>query len=283
MESVTADLHTHSTASDGVDPPHRVAERAAAARLEAFALTDHDTTEGLAEAAARAREVGVAFLPGIELTCYAAGREVHLLGYGVRADDTVLVAHCARIKAARLERARLIGERLAAAGAPLDMDAVVASADGGNVGRAHIAKALLDAGHVATWDEAFNRFLGEGKPANAPKPDVPPAEAMGLIHGAGGCVFVAHPALGRQWDLLPQFAALGLAGVEAFHPEHDATSQARAAVFALDRGLRISGGSDCHGALAGREPALGRWGLDESRWRPLREFLRSRCATCNDL
>lgn len=273
MMSVVADLHTHSHASDGVDSPARVAERAAEARLTAFALTDHDTTAGLRAAGERARTLGIGFVPGIELTCYHQGREIHILGYDIDPDDRPLLVHCEMVRESRLGRARLIGQKLAEAGVPVDMQRVIESADGGNVGRAHVAKALLDAGHVRSWEEAFLLYLGDGCPANVPKPDLPPEQALALIHNAGGSAFIAHPSLGNQWDLIEPLYRAGLDGIEAFHPHMNQAETEKALALAIRFDLPVSGGSDCHGALAGRSPALGTCGLDTSRWGNFRRFL----------
>lgn len=266
-----ADLHSHSTASDGVDAPARVSERAAAAGLAVYALTDHDSVDGVAEAAARGRELGIAVVPGIEMTCYVGSREIHVLGYFLDIDDAALRDHCRHFQRARDERAAAIARRLEECGAPIDIDAVRRDADGGSIGRPHVAKALLAAGHVATMQEAFERFLGEGKPANVPKPEVAPRTVVDIIRAAGGIAVHAHPALGDQFDLIPMLAQAGVAGIEAFHSNHDFSATNKVLEAAYARGLAVTGGSDCHGALPGRESILGRYGLDESRWR---SFLR---------
>ena len=273
MATYFADLHSHSTASDGSDPPRTVAERAAAAGLRYFSLTDHDTVAGVAEATERGRELGVIVVPGTELTCYIGSREVHVLGYGIDITDAVLAGHCARFQAARLERAALIGERLAAAGAPIDMPAVVAEADGGVVGRPHIAKALIAAGHVKDFQEAFDRFLGEGCPANVPKLQVTPEECVDVIRRAGGIAIMAHPGLGKQEDLIPRLISAGAVGIEVWHSAHDWQTTESLTTFALDRGLVKTAGSDCHGTIKGQAPILGKFGLQKAQWEKFAEAL----------
>lgn len=270
---IVADLHTHSTASDGVDSPSRVSERAAAAGLEAYALTDHDSIDGVAEARQRGRELGVEVLAGAELTAYVGSREVHILGYRLDITHEGLRAHCRSFREQRDWRAGEIARRLEAAGAPIDIDAVRRSADGGSIGRPHLAQALLAAGHVATMEEAFERFLGDGGPANVPKSNMPPAQVIAIIREAGGVAVLAHPGLGNQFDLIPAMAGDGLSGIEVFHSAHTGEHVQAALTATHERGLLRTGGSDCHGALPGRTPNLGRFGLDESRWRTLRRAL----------
>lgn len=270
---IVADLHTHSTASDGVDAPARVVERAAAAKLAAMSLTDHDSVSGVAEAQARGRELGIEVLSGAELTAYVGSREVHILGYRLDINHEGLLAHCEAFRKQRDWRANEIAKRLEAAGAPIDIERVRAMSDGGSIGRPHVARALLEAGHVASMEEAFNRFLGDGKPANVPKAEVSPAEVIAIINEAGGVAVHAHPGIGNQFDLIPEMAKWGLRGVEILHSSHSAEDTARAIAISLDHGLLRTGGSDCHGALPGKQELMGKQGLDASRWGVLRRAL----------
>jgi hypothetical protein len=270
-----ADLHSHSNASDGSDSPTRVVERAKEQGLRVMALTDHDTTAGVAEAQEAGRRLGVRVLPGTELTCYIGSKEIHVLGYGIRIDDPRLQEHCLRFQKARIERARLIGERLEAAGAPIDMAAVVADADGGVVGRPHIARALVAAGHVKDFQEAFDRFLGEGQPANAPKLNVSPEECVSVIRDAGGIAIMAHPGLNNQFDFIPALIAAGASGIEVWHSAHDRSTIDRLQAFALEKGLLRTAGSDCHGSIKGGSPILGNFGLPEEGWKAFEKGLHA--------
>ena len=272
---IFADLHSHSNASDGSDRPTRVVERAAEAGLAVMALTDHDTVAGVPEAVEAGRRLGVEVIAGTELTCYVDGREVHVLGYGMRIDDADLADHCRRFQEARLARAAEIGRKLAAVGAPINMDAVMAEADGGVVGRPHVARALLAAGHVATVQEAFDRFLAEGKPANAPKLQVTAEECVAVIRNAGGIAVMAHPGLGNQFDLVPRLQAAGAVGIEVWHSSHDWQATRKLEVIANERGLLKSGGSDCHGRIKDQEPILGKWGLERQLWLKFQKALQS--------
>jgi predicted metal-dependent phosphoesterase TrpH len=271
--SLYADLHSHSTASDGCDRPARVVERAAAAGLAVLALTDHDTLDGIPEAAEAAARLGITLVPGAELTCYENGREVNILGYGLRVDDDALAGHCRRFIAARQARAREIGDRLAALGMPVDMDAIMAKCDGGVVGRPHVAQALVDAGYVEDTREAFDLYLGNGKPAEVPKLQVTVDECLDVIHQAGGIAVLAHPGIWDQFELAGRLKARGLDGVEVWHSAHTPEMVERAQIVADDHGLLKTGGSDCHGAKVGKGELMGGWGMTRQAWRRVAEHL----------
>jgi predicted metal-dependent phosphoesterase TrpH len=271
-----ADLHCHSTASDGVDAPTRVVERAAAAGLKVLSLTDHDTLDGVAEAQAAGEKFGVEIVPGVELTCYQDRKEVNILGYWVDGSEERLAAHCRRFVAARIDRAHQIGARLAELGARIDIDELVANADGGVVGRPHVARALLEAGHVATLQEAFDRFLANGGPADIPKMMVEPRECIEMIHGAGGIAVIAHAGIWNQFDLIPHLASIGLDGVEVWHSAHSREDSDRLEEIADRFGLAKTGGSDCHGKRGERPELLGTCGLEETRWKKLQRVVSNR-------
>ncbi|MCC6547441.1 PHP domain-containing protein [Candidatus Sumerlaeota bacterium] len=267
MPRYHADLHSHSTASDGSDPPARVVERAKERGLHVLALTDHDTVAGVAEAREAGHRLGVQVIAGTELTCYIGKREIHVLGYGIDIDHPGLKDHCAAFQEKRIERAQTISRRLAEAGAPIDIEAVMRNADGGVIGRPHIARALIDAGHVKDFQEAFDRFLGDGKPANVPKLEVSPKECVAVIRDAGGMAIMAHPALGDQFDLIDAMIAAGCSGLEVCHSSHDEATQDRLHSIVIERGLAHSGGSDCHGTVKGCAPILGNFGLNTQQWK----------------
>ena len=251
-----ADLHCHSTASDGTCPPAEVMARARAAGLDVVALTDHDTVAGHAEARL-ARPAGLTLVPGMELSCRLAGHSVHLLGYLFDPADAALAAECARIRASRMDRARAIVSRLAALGAPVSWAQVTAIADGGVVGRPHIARAMVAAGVISSPDEAFGPdWLGPGGRAHVTRYAPDPVRAIGLIRAAGGVAVLAHPrAQSRGWQVpdeqIARLAAAGLAGIEVRHPDHDQQKRIALSALAARLGLLASGGSDDHGGLTG--------------------------------
>ncbi|MCW5558546.1 MAG: PHP domain-containing protein [Verrucomicrobiae bacterium] len=252
-----ADLHLHTTYSDGTYSPEELAGHAAAAGLDAVALTDHDTVGGCARMAAACAERGIEFIPGSELTAEHEGREFHMLGYWLDTSSSLLRARLAEFQAARVQRIRQMVDRLNHQGVGLAADAVFAVAGGGAPGRPHVARALVQGGFCRDYDEAFDRFLKKGRPAWVAKAAPSMEETLGLIHAAGGAAVLAHPGLYHSDSLLPSIAALGLDGLECWHTRHSATASESYARTAERLSLVATGGSDCHGMAKG-EPLIGR-------------------------
>lgn len=239
------DLHCHSTFSDGELAPAALVERAAARGVRVLSLTDHDTLDGLPDAHAAADVVGLRLVDGIEISAWHR-REIHVLGYFVDRDDAALREVTARQRTARVDRVYAIADKLATLGIHLDADAVLADAGPGNVGRPHIAAALIAAGHARDKDDVFDRLLGSGKPAYVPAARLPAADAIALVHAAGGVAVLAHPGVEKMDHALGELAAAGLDGVECAHPAHDPATAARYRGLAEKHGLVPTGGSDFH-------------------------------------
>jgi predicted metal-dependent phosphoesterase TrpH len=253
---MAVDLHSHSTASDGTDTPGALARLAHQVGLRALALTDHDTTAGLAECAAGCAECGVDFVPGIEISCDRGAERgtLHILGYFVSAASSELRQVCDKQQAARNQRVPLILARLADADIHLSADDVQRESGGGvAIGRPHIASALLRAGVVGSITEAFERYLGYGGAAFVRKEVVSAGEAIDAIHAAGGLAALAHPIQLRCRDdddlsrMIEGLTDRGLDGLEQFHPDHDRSWTERIGNLAGRFGLLVSGGSDYHG------------------------------------
>ncbi len=249
-----ADLHVHSSASDGTDPPAEVMRRAARAGLDVVALTDHDTVAGHAEA--RAAAGPVTLLPGMELSCRLDGRSVHLLAYLFDPDQPGLAAELARIRDDRVLRARAMVDKLADLGVDIGWEQVAAIAGQAVVGRPHIARAMAASGAIASPREAFTRdWIADGGRAYVDRYALDPARAIGLVRAAGGVSVLAHPRAGRDaWVSAGQIAGLaaaGLAGLEVFHPDQSDAERARLLALASDLSLVATGGSDDHGSLTG--------------------------------
>lgn len=246
------DLHLHSTVSDGSLPPEELMEVAAKAGVRIVSLTDHDSTAGLARAAAAAGALGMEFIPGVELGCSTEYGQVDVLGYYAPMNDARLEKKLRELRAARDRRNLLILEKLAALGLPVspaELSAKVESA----AGRPHMAAIMLKKGYVKSIREAFDRFLGENKPAYVPKEDFYPEEAVDLLAAVGAVPVIAHPMLIRapwEWldSLAGQLAGHGLAGLEAYHSEHDGRGVRKIVGLAQKYGLIVTGGSDFHGA-----------------------------------
>ncbi len=243
-----ADFHTHSTASDGSLAPADLVRQASRRGLSILALTDHDTTLGLAAATAAASESGIRLIPGIELSTDVEPGEIHILGYGIDPDDATLQQTLATLRRARETRLDRMVERLRALGIDLDRDAIRPSTPGGSVGRPHVARAMIAAGYVASVPEAFERYIGNGKPGYIPSRRLTPAEAVRLIVQAGGLAIHAHPLTSPLFpDNLDALMAAGLAGIEAYYGEYSSEQRERLAAIAAEHGLLVSGGSDYHG------------------------------------
>ena len=244
------DLHMHSTASDGALVPAAVVRAAAAADLAAIALTDHDTLAGVAQARDEGERLGVRVIAGVELSATEDGQETHLLGlHLVRVEE--LDRHLVGFRDARRVRAEHIVERLNALGIPITMAAIEGQAAGGAIGRPHVARALVLGGWVADHRDAFDRYLGAGRPGYVGKPRLEIAEAIRLVHEAGGIAVLAHPGAECTRQRLEQLAGLGLDGIEVKHPSHSPAGIVRLERITEELGLVPSGGSDWHGAAAG--------------------------------
>lgn len=242
-----ADLHTHTTASDGTFAPAALVRRAHAAGITCLAVTDHDTFAGLPEAEAEAGRLGLTFVPGVELSTDATGREVHILGYFCRADGGPLVDLLAEMRSARLHRIEEIVARLRAAGAPVTLEQVMSIARGGAAGRAHVARALVEMGCAASTPDAFERYLLPGRPGYVPRRKLHPVDAVRSVVEAGGVAVLAHPGLIGDDGVIPDLIAAGLRGIEARYPAHT-PDQVRDYQALADRlGLIATGGSDFHG------------------------------------
>jgi predicted metal-dependent phosphoesterase TrpH len=250
---VRIDLHTHTTHSDGTLPPAALVRAARDAGLCGLAVTDHDTTSALEEAAAEGRAVGVEVYAGCEISTQVDGDTVHVLAYGFEPEDAGLQAFLARVRCGREERNDRLFERLAALGVPVERHEVAAHAPGRIVARPHFARALVARGHVPDVRTAFQRYLGDRAPGYVEPATPSPESAVEAVVRAGGAAVLAHPKQLRLPDaaayraFLERLCAVGLAGVEVDHPSHSAEERARFRDLATALDLVPTGGSDFHG------------------------------------
>jgi predicted metal-dependent phosphoesterase TrpH len=244
------DLQVHSTASDGALSPTRVVEAARDAKLYAIALTDHDTVDGVAEATAAGVEFGVRLIAGVELSSHFDDDELHLLGLHLSNQDAMRSA-LRGLQAGRVERAVRIVEVLNKHSIPVTMDAVLAEADKGAVGRPHVARAMVAGGWVRDFREAFDRWIGFGRPAYMAKERFDVADAIALVHQAGGLAVWAHPGESATPTRILRLADMGLDAVEVLHPSHPPSLSQRLFDNTEKAGLLPSGGSDWHGTHDG--------------------------------
>ena len=248
---MTLDLHLHSLASDGRLSPADLVRHAHASGVRVMALTDHDTTDGLPEAIAAGAALGVRVIPGIELSADLPGISVHVLGLFLEYQQPAFQDAVRQFRDARVSRAHQMVDALAALGAPIAVDRVFELAGEGSVGRPHVAQALLEAGHVQTIQEAFERFIGRNGPAYFEGFRLEPKDAIALIHSVGGFASWAHPYEidGKDWrEYLPLLLESGVDGLEAYYGKEYPAGWSEALVAACDQhGLVPTVGSDFHG------------------------------------
>jgi predicted metal-dependent phosphoesterase TrpH len=254
------DLHLHTTASDGTLSPADLVARAAAAGITVLSVTDHDTTAGLDDARVAASEAGLELVTGIELTAVDERRDVHILGYFIDAWSAPLAAFLANQRARRVERVARIGDRLRELGCGIDLHPLLDAATraaGRSVGRPQIADLLTQSGHAADRDDAFERLLGEGRPAFVPRIGETPERVIDIIREAGGLASLAHPGLLGRDEIIPRLASAGLAALEVCHSDHDEAAERHYRELASRHHLAVSGGSDYHGDVGRHAAALG--------------------------
>ncbi len=260
MRSVEADLHAHTTASDGTDSPERLVARARERGLAVLAVTDHDTVAGVGAAveAARANGGGPIIVPGVELSSRVRGGDVHVLGFFVPHEDPAFRARLGERQAGRTAAARESVRRLQALGVPITFEDVLREAGGEAIGRPHIARAMVRAGVVRTVDDAFSpRYIGSGGAAHVPTRPEPPEAAIRFLREFGAAPAVAHPGSFAPGDRLVEadlrpLVDAGLVGLEVFHAAHDQGLRTYYGGVARRLGLVATGGSDWHGPREGR-------------------------------
>jgi predicted metal-dependent phosphoesterase TrpH len=269
------DFHLHSTASDGVHTPTWVMETAASRGVRTLALTDHDTTEGLAEARTAADRLGLRLVPGLEVSTDLGKADVHLLGFGIDVAARPLQEFLKWQRDGRLGRTREIVDILRDNGMPVELERVLRIAGDATVGRPHVARALLERGFVSSVQEAFDLWLGNGKPADVDREKLDPSDAIKLLHENGGVVFVAHAIfIGDDYPAaVAQLAGWGLDGIETYYKHYDAGQVAAHEALAARHGLARSGGSDYHGLGNADDREIGDIPFSESQVHDFVAFL----------
>lgn len=254
--AMVADLHLHTSFSDGTYVPEELVSHAHRCGLAAIALTDHDSVEGCVRAALACVAVGIEFISGTELTAEQEGNELHILGYCLDTQNPRLLTEIAHFQTVRQDRIREMVARLNHLKVPLSAENVFALANCRAPGRPHVARALVQAGLCSSLDEAFKRFLKKNRPAWVPKFKMSAADAIELIHQASGVAVLAHPGLNQTDQVIPGMVEAGLDGIECFHAKHS-TATAEHYLELADRfHLLVTGGSDCHGLNKGK-PLIG--------------------------
>lgn len=243
------DLHVHTTASDGIYSPSEVIDQAEELGLSGLAITDHDTVSGLKEAHDYADKYkkNLLVIPGIEMNTELYENEIHILGYYFNTEDSDLLNRLKEIKQARTERALKMIHRLHTMGMIISFEQVQKIAQGDLIARPHIAQALQDKGYVFSIKEAFEKFIGKGKPAYVPRYKFLPGEAIELIKNAGGISSLAHPGLIKDQSLILEVIKMGIDGLEVYYPEHNIYQENEYITISKRNNILITGGSDFHG------------------------------------
>ena len=264
-----ADLHTHTYHSDGTRSPKEVVDVALAHGLEILAISDHDNLAAYFEIRSYADERGVTLIPAMELSCEVGGVDVHVLAYAFNAHDERIEQRLRGFREMRHRRGYAMVERLRTLGVKISAERVDELAAGGAMGRPHVARALVEARYVASVSEAFDKYLGAGKPGYVEKERFAIREAVALIHSAGGVTSIAHPTLYPDHNrLVPRLLDEGIDAVEVLHPQVDENHRERYANLARFRGKFVTGGSDDHGTVKTSE-TLGTIRVPESMIGPI--------------
>ncbi len=265
------DLHTHTLASDGLMDAASLVAEAGSRGVGLLAISDHDTTAGVDDAVAAGKKAGVEVWPAVELSCDVEAGEVHVLGYFVDHRLNWFQVLLGRLREGRADRAARMVGRLAALGVPVAYERVATLAAGGAIGRPHVARALVEAGHVRDTAEAFERFIGRGGPAYAERLKLAPVQAIELIRAAGGLAVLAHPGWGTGDEMIRDLTGAGLDGLEVYYPDHIPSQVEHYRTLAKELGLLMTGGTDFHGGAMATRVLVGSQYVPEAVVAPIRE------------
>jgi 3',5'-nucleoside bisphosphate phosphatase len=263
--ALKADLHMHTVWSDGALSPYELVKKCKQNGLSIIAITDHDSVEAFPDAIEFGKEFGVEVIPGVELSAMVDEKDVHILGYFLDYTNTRLLEYLKFFRAERVKRAERIVAKLNSINVPLKFESVMHRAGGGSVGRPHIASALVDEGHIQSYHEAFEKFIGNSGPAFEKKFNLSPEEAIKLISSSGGLSFLAHPGRYTSDEVLNTLIKCGLDGIEVTHPSHTSSHMSHYRGVVGEYFLLESGGSDFHGGRKNNDDVLGSYFVDETK------------------
>ncbi len=266
-----ADLHVHTTASDGLMSPDEVVKWAQVKRLAAVGITDHDTVNGIGPALEASIKYKVEIVPGIELSTLFEEEEIHILGYYIDFNAQWFREILEKIQNSRYERAEKIVAKLNSLGVNITHEQVKTIADDGAIGRPHIARAMIEKGYISNIKDAFREYIGKGCPAYVERYKLSTCEAIDIIKKLGGVSVLAHPGLIKNKSNIYKIIKLGVGGLEVYHSKHDEETIRNALSIASSHNLIITGGSDCHGMMLNNEPILGNFSVDYKNVQKLKE------------
>lgn len=270
------DMHVHTNYSDGLFSPEKVVELAVHKGLSGISITDHDTTEGLERAINHSKKYrDFTLIPGIEFSCIYNDEEVHILGYFIDYKERDIVEITSKLRRSRYDRTIKIIEKLNELGMGLTLeDVLLISGSDNNIGRPHIARALIKKGYITNIQEGFNKYLNRGKPAYVERYQITIEETVNLIKKGGGISVLAHPGLLKDKNIVNYCILKGIDGIEAIHSKHTPTDNYVYKEIAKSNGLFITGGSDCHGEETNGDLLLGRFFIDIDEIPELKERVR---------
>ena len=268
-----ADLHMHTTYSDGTLSTEELVQRAKAAGLTTISITDHDNVGAVDDAIALGKSVGIDVIPGVELSASIEDQDIHILAYFFDHKNQNLLDYLTFFRIERVKRAERIVEKLNGLKVPLKFESVLEQAGTGSIGRPHIANALLEEGLTESYHEAFWKYLGFGKPAYEKKYHVSPQAAIELIASAGGLSFIAHPANMIEEKVLFELINAGVDGIEVIHPSHSPEHVMHYSGIVNEYFLLASGGSDFHGGRKNDSEIFGKYYISEDHVETMRRRL----------
>lgn len=254
---MSADLHLHTTASDGSIKPADIVEIAHQLDLKAIAITDHDTVAGIEVALKKSQDTSVNVIPGVELSCDTGGRDIHLLAYWPDYNAPWFIKELSYLQKKRLERVKVMLLKLKEKNMDVVFEEVISIAGDATVGRSHIARAMMQKGYIDSIEEAFDKYLGRDESCYAEKPSRNPQEVIAMIRKAHGVAVFAHPGLADIDDMIPEMINDGLVGIEVSHPDHSVAQIKYYEEMASHYGLVPTAGSDFHAKGSGRGAMIG--------------------------
>lgn len=267
-----ADLHCHSTASDGTYPPEKLIQAALRKKIKVLSVTDHDTIDALPIIQDLCEKVGITFIPGIEISCHCQEEEVHILAYGMNQTSQDLLHFLAQQKENRQARLHAMIHQLEQANVHLSWEEVKHHIHSESAaGRPHIARALVYKGYSSSLHDAFVHYLTPGKPGYVPRSPILAEKVLEIIKDAGGISSLAHPGFLKKQEILDKLFMAGLQGIEAFHPTHKAWQKNQYEKWGVERKMFITGGSDFHGDKIKGHGALGSMKIPEEHINKLLE------------
>jgi hypothetical protein len=270
------DLHIHTTYSDGVCSPKEIIEKAHQLGLHVIAITDHDCVKGCRQGQYYANKYGIELIPGVEISTYYKDYEVHILAYFIDVKNRKLKNMLGFLQTGRYRRAEEILKKLNKFGITMNIkDIYKQSAKTGVIGRPHIANAMVEAGYIKDYNDAFSNYIGNESPAYVPKPSYTPEEVINIIHNAEGAAILAHPGILNNDFLIPDLIDMGLDGIEAFYPLHSSGQRDTYLMLAEKYNLLVTGGSDFHGINTSHD-VLGKVTLKEKYFQKLKDYCEAK-------